>query len=156
MTKCKVCSATHSEAEFYKSIPTYCKEHWKEKVRANRAKNSDHYKEFDRNRASQPERVALRKAYQKTVAFKDSHLAANEKYRMKFPNKKAAQGALGKALLAGKVVKHACFICGDENTEGHHPDYDAPLDVVWLCDSHHKQAHVLARAIFRDLNKKAA
>lgn len=27
--------------------------------------------------------------------------------------------------------------------EAHHPDYANPLDVVWLCPAHHKQAHAL-------------
>jgi hypothetical protein len=156
MCKCKICGESDASVDFYASIKTYCKQHWKEKVKAHRVANSDHYKEFDRNRANQPERIALRKAYQKTIAFKESHIAANEKYRMKYPNKKNATTALNKALLAGKVEKHACFICGDSKTEGHHPDYDAPLDVIWLCDLHHKQAHVLARSVIRNEHKRAA
>ncbi len=35
MSFCKICQAT-DDALFYASIKTYCKEHWKEKVRANR------------------------------------------------------------------------------------------------------------------------
>jgi len=31
--------------------------------------------------------------------------------------------------------------------EAHHPDYSAPLDVVWLCSAHHKQAHALCRKV---------
>jgi hypothetical protein len=47
-----------------------------------------------------------------------------------------------------------CFKCGiektpahDEKPEAHHPDYSAPLDVVWLCSAHHKQAHALINAV---------
>lgn len=31
--------------------------------------------------------------------------------------------------------------CGRLNTEAHHPDYDAPLDVVWLCARCHRAVH---------------
>lgn len=44
------------------------------------------------------------------------------------------------ALKRGKITPLPCLICGDE-AEGHHPDYDRPLDVVWLCEKHHQEVH---------------
>ena len=41
----------------------------------------------------------------------------------------------------GKVIKEPCSICGDKNSEGHHPDYSQPLLVVWLCRAHHLELH---------------
>lgn len=41
MSKCNVCGLSAPDAEFYQSIKTYCKEHWKERVKANRAANSE-------------------------------------------------------------------------------------------------------------------
>jgi hypothetical protein len=82
-------------------------------------------------RASQPHRVA--KAKQSYAAWKTSH-----------PKRRAAQVKLGNAVRDGKVVPLPCLICG-EKAEAHHPDYDRPLDVVWLCPPHHKQAHALVR-----------
>lgn len=45
------------------------------------------------------------------------------------------------ALRNGILEKLPCFVCGEGNVEGHHPDYDSPLDVVWLCRKHHMQLH---------------
>ena len=39
-----------------------------------------------------------------------------------------------------KKVK-SCERCGDKNTEGHHPDYTKPNDVIWLCRCCHLDEH---------------
>ena len=72
--------------------------------------------------------------------------AANNarEWAIKHPNRRAAQIILRNAIRGGKIFAMPCFICG-EKAEAHHPDYDRPLDVVWLCPSHHKQAHSLSR-----------
>jgi len=48
------------------------------------------------------------------------------------------------ALRDGKIIALPCFVCGLK-AEAHHPNYDAPLDVIWLCPPHHKQTHALAK-----------
>ena len=45
-----------------------------------------------------------------------------------------------RAIAEGKLVKLPCQVCGGDS-EAHHPDYSKPLDVVWLCASHHKEIH---------------
>jgi hypothetical protein len=45
------------------------------------------------------------------------------------------------AVLNGLLVRGPCEVCGEENTEGHHDDYDRPLDVRWLCKVHHEDLH---------------
>lgn len=63
------------------------------------------------------------------------------------PERSKARVALGNAVRDGRVIPWpVCAVpdcCGKPH--GHHPDYSRPLDVVWLCDSHHKEAHALAR-----------
>jgi hypothetical protein len=51
-----------------------------------------------------------------------------------------ARKKLRKHVAKGKIVPLPCFICGVE-AEAHHPSYDLPLDVAWLCSEHHRQAH---------------
>ncbi len=40
-------------------------------------------------------------------------------------------------LKRGKIIKEPCLICGSENVEAHHEDYNKPLEVIWLCREHH-------------------
>ena len=46
------------------------------------------------------------------------------------------------AIKAGKLVRQPCEECGAEKSEGHHDDYAKPLEVRWLCRSHHRQWHI--------------
>jgi len=142
MAVCKICGLTHDQAEFYDSIRTYCKNHWREKVRLNRESKVDYYRAFDRARANNPERVAARAAYAKTEAYEAVHEAAALRWAAKHPDRRAANHAVGSALRAGKLLRQPCWVCGDK-AHAHHPDYSRPLDVVWLCPPHHKQAHAL-------------
>lgn len=53
-----------------------------------------------------------------------------------------AHAAVAKAVKDGILAKKPCEICGKENSEAHHPDYGKPLEVKWLCSSHHRKEHV--------------
>ena len=140
MAYCKICQTTDATL-FYASIKTYCKEHWKEKVRANRVANIEHYRSFDKMRASMPHRVSARKEYQKSDAGKIRHAVACANWIKKNPARRLAHNELSSALHAGKIQKLPCLVCGSDEVEAHHPDYSRPLDVVWLCEDHHKEIH---------------
>ncbi len=149
MRKCKVCGASDDEVDFYASIATHCKEHWKQRVRENRAANSDHYKEFDRNRANLPHRVKARMEYSKTEAFSISTKKAKEKYQQNNKDRRSAHVAVGNAVRDGRLLKSPCFVCGCSEVEAHHADYSEPLEVVWLCADHHKEVHQETRELLR-------
>lgn len=40
----------------------------------------------------------------------------------------------------GKILRQPCEICG-ESAQVHHPDYNNPRLVKWLCRSHHMALH---------------
>ena len=141
---CKSCGVDASQEAFYESNKSKCKECIKASVRANRLEKIDYYRSFDKLRASQSHRVAARKEYIQTPAGKAAHLRANESYRLRHPKRYSAKNILNAAVRDGRVIPQPCFICGAE-AEAHHPDYDRPLDVVWLCDHHHKQAHAVTK-----------
>ena len=149
MSTCKTCGKTHEEVGFYSGIKTYCKEHWREKVRNNRAANVDYYRAFDRQRASNPKRVDARKSYQETDAYAVSHAISCKQWKVSNPDKRAAHVAVNNAVRDGRLQPLPCFVCGSDQAEAHHPDYSLPLEVIWLCDKHHKETHKLGREIIR-------
>jgi hypothetical protein len=58
----------------------------------------------------------------------------------------AVKTRVSRALASGLLSKTPCEVCGELEVQGHHVDYDLPLQVVWLCDAHHRAVHG-----FRDL-----
>src|SRR5436190_12541655 len=52
-----------------------------------------------------------------------------------------AYGKVTHARKKGLLPRKPCVVCGDKKSEGHHPDYNKPLDVVWLCQLHHAEMH---------------
>lgn len=60
--------------------------------------------------------------------------------------------AVAAALTGGQLVKGACEICGtsDGRIDAHHDDYSKPLDVRWLCRTHHVRLHSHGEDLFGD------
>lgn len=120
-----------------------CKECTKSDVKNHRAENLERIRAYDKLRASVPHRIAARKEYAKTDAGKAAHKKALHVSKFRFPERAKARNAVSNATRDGRLEKLPCFVCG-ERAEAHHPDYSRPLDVVWLCVHHHKQAHAIA------------
>ena len=105
-----------------------CKECHKAKVRANREAKLEHYREYDRARASRPERI---KNMQDQV----------RRWRAEDSRRTAAHSAVARAIKNGTLVRKPCSRCGAEKAYAHHEDYDKKLEVMWLCQPCHKQRH---------------
>ncbi len=135
---CKTCHQEKPADGFYACNRTRCKECIKASVREHRQENLEHIRAYDKMRASMPHRIALAKAVQ-------------EKWKARHPKRRAANIALGNAVRDGRVKKQPCWVCGSKAV-AHHPDYDRPFDVVWLCQPHHKQTHALVanESAFKD------
>lgn len=59
-----------------------------------------------------------------------------------------AHSAVQKALKERTLNKTPCEVCGSSEVEAHHDNYDKPLDVRWLCLTHHRARHKeLGRAL---------
>jgi len=67
-----------------------------------------------------------------------------KKWRAENPEKVNAHYKVNKAIKSGKIsVPNGCSKCSRENIRphAHHPDYDKPLNIIWLCASCHKIEH---------------
>jgi hypothetical protein len=62
-------------------------------------------------------------------------------YRERNPEKYASRQAYRNALKSGALARLPCEICGNPKSHGHHDDYSKPLDVRWLCHTHHVAEH---------------
>ena len=51
-------------------------------------------------------------------------------------------------LKQGRLRKQPCVVCGGPQVVAHHEDYRRPGDVIWLCDTHHKEYHDGAIGLF--------
>lgn len=62
-------------------------------------------------------------------------------YGERSPMKRAAQRIANNAIASGLLVPEPCRDCGKKKVDAHHPDYSKPLDVIWLCRTHHILEH---------------
>lgn len=104
-----------------------------------------------------PHRVEARAVYAKTEAGaeavsrakrryaesehgKDARRESIRQYRALNPDVRRAHTAVERAVKSGDLEPWPCEVCGEKG-HAHHPHYGSPLLVVWLCPTHHKQAH---------------
>lgn len=121
-------------------VMSECKECTKARTKRNRLVNLEHYLEYDRRRAMLPHRVAMRAAYQATEVGKQAMRRAKARFIHSNPVKRAAHVACGNAIRDGKLFRQPCEVCGAK-AQAHHDDYSKPLDVRWLCSTHHAEWH---------------
>ena len=75
-----------------------------------------------------------------TPAKKKKH-QRQEHWKKRNPKKLWAHVATHSAIRRGLLKPAPCEVCGAEKAEAHHPDYDRPLHVQWLCRAHHRAVH---------------
>jgi hypothetical protein len=84
------------------------------------------------------------KKWGKSPESKAKRKISHQRYIEKYPEKRAARVKLNDykrtyAYLRGKK----CTICGSEKSiQAHHPDYNHPLQVVFLCHDCHVKLHI--------------
>jgi hypothetical protein len=145
MKTCFKCGRSLDLSEFYVNKGMVdghlnkCKDCTKQYEKDRRKTNGEAIRQVDRERANLPHRVSARKVYiKKNPAVKRRIL---RRYFEKFPEKRAATNAVNNAVRDGRLEKLPCQVCGSAKSQAHHPDYSKPLEVVWLCDPHHKEEH---------------
>jgi hypothetical protein len=61
---------------------------------------------------------------------------------------------VARAFAEGRLERQPCKVCGWWFGEAHHADYDKPLDVVFLCQHHHRQFHNTLKKRFLLANRR--
>lgn len=131
---CFKCNTHQALTEFYKhpQMPdghvNKCKTCNKKDVSENRLANIEKYRAYDRERAKNPERAKS--------AAEISKIWRNSDSRITMCHNKVAR-----AVRRGLLTRAPCSVCGNKNSLAHHESYSKPLDVVWLCQVHHKARH---------------
>lgn len=78
---------------------------------------------------------------------RECHSKAVKKWRESHPLtgeqrlRSIARSYLKVYVRRGKIKKMPCEKCGNQEVHGHHSDYSKPLEVRWLCRSHHLAEH---------------
>ena len=106
-----------------------CKVCHRAEISRNRNENIDRIREYDRKRNKDPMRMAL-------------HKKKNQRMN-KRPFFMSAHNALTRAVAKGTVLRpdHCSKCLIDCVPQGHHDDYEKPLEVLWLCPICHAQRH---------------
>jgi len=99
------------------------------KARAHNYWRNGNGKEVDKRRGQKPKRKAWQRKY-------------SAEMRVKHKKKKSAGQKFWNKFRYGSIPKLPCKKCGTTKlVEAHHPDYDKPFDIQWLCSKHHKEWH---------------
>lgn len=124
-SRCKPCRNIDAAESFLRNHAVYL-------ARARERNKTPERREAEKRRNSTPEGKLRRQAtYQRQYAV--------------HPERRKARIAVTSAIGCGRLHPGPCMVCG-EKAEAHHPDYSRPLDIVWLCKSHHVEVHAMARA----------
>jgi len=161
MKKCFKCGEEKELSEFYKHPQTKdgrlnkCKECSKKEVKKNRIDNVEHYKDYEKKRYEKSGARYKNKNYQEEYRKTERSRESKRSWAKRNKHKRRAQGKLSKELNKNTIIRPVvCSICGcdKKNIEGHHHDYNKPLDVVWCCIECHGDIH--ANRVEKIINKQ--
>lgn len=147
MKTCSKCGETKELTDFYenkrsrdgkrpscKICHKKCVAGWQKRNPDKAAKSSRSWQKRNRDKAN-----AISKEYRRRNR---EELARKTRQReAEDPRKPRARAAVAKAVKNGDLIRKPCHNCDNPKSEAHHPDYNDPLRVVWLCHPCHMKEH---------------
>ena len=147
MRYCNKCKEEKNKSEFYRHTRDGFQAHCKSCKRVeSRLRNRQPGRKLYNKKKHQEWAIKYAKIYYQNPEVKKRRAEQMKLYR-KNPQlrfKMNARWILHRALKAGKLFKEACITCGNQKSQAHHPDYNKPLLVVWLCRKCHQLEHLKA------------
>jgi ribosomal protein S27AE len=134
MKTCFKCNVSKPLVNFYKHSEMAdgylgkCKECTKLDANNHRANNLERIRQYDRDRAKNPERIK-------------ANFEITKVWRSEDKRRSKCHSAVAHAIRSGELTRLPCVRCGETKSLAHHEDYDEPLNVMWLCQPCHKQRH---------------
>lgn len=160
MKKCTTCGLVLSLGEFYKrpdrpcGVISSCKKCASKKYKNYRQRTLEELRSYDRDRNRLPHRKKALKENENR--YYEKHKISVKQRIGREPEKHLAVVAVRDALRDGYLVKKPCERCGTTKAiHAHHEDYSRPLDVVWLCRTHHGERHREINAEWRGIDPRA-
>lgn len=120
---------------------------WKDTKGTHWLNSKEYHREKSHLLDYKKKRQKRQKLQSQTPQRKAQVLAAVKKYQKDNPLKNKARDDVKTAIRIGKIVKKVCAVCSSIDSVAHHHDYSQPLEVIWLCDTHHKEHHKIMRAL---------
>jgi len=144
MKECSLCKTKKGLSDFYfdknrkGNFSVYCRSCTREYQKS--SKRREYQKEYLRGWR---ETGVLLYKYKNNPDYKQSILDSNKKYYKKNKTKIKAESRLRYLVRIGKLVRpNKCESCLLEGrVHGHHPDYNFPENVKWLCPRCHSKEH---------------
>lgn len=145
MKTCKKCLQSLPLDDFYTHPRMadghlgFCKTCVKNRVREHRNSNIEKIRAYDRIRGRYEHRLEAVRVQGRR--YRKERRGYGKNWARKNRHKINAELKLNRAVRSGKITKSPCTVCGDPKSEGHHPNYEKPLEVIWLCRKHHMEQH---------------
>ena len=89
---------------------------------------------FIRNIDGEDKRTDYFRRYRMTDKGKNAVHKSVKNYESKHPERKSAW------RISKNILTKPCEVCGKYPVHRHHPDISKPLEVIFLCPRHHKEA----------------
>jgi hypothetical protein len=142
-------SENPNSSDGYRSI---CKGCDGEYARKRYVENKERLRREARIYSSSDAGKKARRKYLETDIGRMNHRESARRHKLKNPLKERARVQIKLSLISGLMVRpDTCEACStDCKPDGHHHDYNKPLEVIWLCKGCHIGIHTANRRMIEN------
>jgi|SRR3990167_8948039 len=120
---------------------TKTKEEKNEYQRKWREQHRERYRELVRTGQARYKKTIKGKITEHRYKASKKSKEYNTRYNMLNRKNVNSHTAVYRQIKRGVIERSNCKVCNKPNALAHHPNYDEPLSVEWLCAEHHSKHH---------------